>query len=108
MSWAQPGQLALLADPLDVRFAEYHQANPHVYGALVDLAREWKAAGNDTCAMGMLFERLRWEYGVHGTGDQFALNASYRSRYSRLIEANEPDLTGFFTKRRLHSESDYA
>lgn len=107
-TWAEPQQLALLADPLDVRFAEYHQANPHVYAALVNLARQWKSAGHSTCAMGMLFELLRWEEGVSGVGDQFALNASYRSRYSRLIEANEPDLLDFFTKRRLHSESEYA
>ena len=103
-TWAEPKQLALLEDPLDVRFAEFHQANPHVYAALVDLARQWKAAGNDTCGMGMLFEQLRWFHGIRGHGDQFALNSSYRSRYSRLIEANEPDLTGLFTKRQLRTD----
>lgn len=99
-TWADR-QLSLLEDPLDVRFAEYHHTNPHVYAALVELAREWKAAGNQVCSMDLLFNRLRWDFGLRGDGDQFALNNSYRSRYSRLIEANEHDLVGFFTKRRL-------
>ncbi len=108
MTWASHGQLSLLEDPLDVRFAQWHQDNPHVYAALVILAREWKAAGNDVCSMDLLFNRLRWDYGLRGEGDQFALNNSYRSRYSRLIEANERDLIGFFTKRRLATDWDAA
>jgi len=108
MTWAAPKQLALLADPIDERFAAFHHGNPHVYAALVELAREWKSAGNSVCSMDLLFNRLRWDFGVRGDGDQFALNNSYRSRYSRLIEANEADLVGFFTKRRLAADWDAA
>ena len=104
MTWAQPQQLALLADPLDVRFAEYHQANPHIYDAIVDLCREWKAAGHDRIGIGMVFEILRWQHGMRATGDDFSVNNTMRSRYARLVMANEPDLVGFFETRSLKSD----
>jgi hypothetical protein len=46
---------------------------------------------------------LRWEW-QGATSDPTAayrLNNNYRSRYVRLIEANEPDLADVFEKREL-------
>jgi len=96
-----PEQLSFLPDAISMNFAKFHQANPHVYRALVNLARAWKDAGHKDCAMDMLFAKLRWDYGIETHGEQFKLNNNYRSMYTRLIEANEPDLTGFITKRPL-------
>lgn len=107
-TWAEPKQLALLADPLDERFNDFHHANPHVYRALVEYARRWKAAGHAACSMKMLFELLRWDVGIATTGDSFVLNNSLTSRYARLIHANEPDLSGFFNTRTLHTDWDAA
>lgn len=100
-------QLELLADPIDVDFAKFHQTYPEIYDQLVTLARQWKAAGNAKCSVGLLWERLRWEYGVRGpsTGTYGpALNNNHRSRYARLIMWNEPDLAGYFDTRTLRSE----
>lgn len=104
-TWAQGRQLALLDDPLDVRFAEFHQANPHVYGRLVEMARDWKAAGYEHGSIAMFYEALRYETGVATHGDQFRLNNSFRSRYARLVEATVPDLIGFFHTRTLGTDA---
>lgn len=103
-TWAEPRQLALLSDPLDVRFVEYHHANPHVYAAIVRMFREWKAAGHERIGIGMVFEVLRWQHGLRAAGDQFAVNNSMRSRYARLVMANEADLAGIFETRTLKSD----
>ena len=99
-------QLSMLQDPIDAAFFEFHAANPHVYDELVRLAHRWKAAGHTGCGMGMLFEVLRWNAGLRTTGDAdgLKLNNNYRSRYARIIQANEPDLVGFFETRALATE----
>lgn len=97
-------QLTLLADPLDVDFAEHHQAHPEIYDELLRLARRWKAAGHTHCSINMLFEIVRYESGlVQRTGDGPALNNNLRSRYARLLMWNEPDLAGLFETRSLRS-----
>jgi hypothetical protein len=106
-AYGQPRQLALLADPIDTRFVEFHHANPHVYAALVSLAHEWQDAGHERCSMDMLFHLLRWQYGIDTRGDQFVLNNNFTSRYARLIAANHPELAGLFATRTLRNE-DYA
>lgn len=97
-------QLALIADPIDIRFVEFHHANPNVYRQLVNLARKWRDAGHDKCSMDMLFHLLRWEYGISTTGDGFRLNDHYTSRYARLIAANEPELADLFNTRAIKSD----
>ena len=97
-------QMALLPDEIEVRFVKFHQDNPKVYETLVELAREWKAAGNDKCSIKMLFEILRWQYGIRTrTAEPFALSNDFTSRYARLIAANEPDLAEMFMFRQLHT-----
>jgi len=95
-------QLTLLPDGIEQRFLAFHHNNPHVYEALVRMARRWKIAGHKTCSIKMLFEVLRWQVGITTSGDDFTLNNSYTSRYARLIAANEPDLADLFQMRQLH------
>lgn len=102
-TWADR-QLSLLEDPLDVRFAEYHQQHPEVYDAIVQLCRDWKAAGHQRIGIGMVVEVLRWQHGLRVAGEQFGIDNSMRSRYARLVMANEPDLIGFFETRTLRSD----
>lgn len=85
------------------RFENFHAANPHVYTALVALARRLKNRGHQRIGMGMLFEVLRWQW-MMGTDDphsEYRLNNNYRSRYARLIMQQEPDLADVFETRRL-------
>ena len=98
-------QLQFFPDPLDEQFVAFHHANPHVYDELVELAREWKRAGNDRGSINMFFEVLRHRDGLSTTSDDgLKLNNSLRSRYARLIAANERDLAEFFELRALASE----
>lgn len=106
-SWSTPKQISLFADPIDEQFVEFHHANPHIYKQLVDLAFIWKNAGHDICSIDLLINKLRWEIGVSSKGNQFAISNNFASRYSRLIEANEPELANFFTKRMLKNSWAY-
>lgn len=103
MIWADQKQLSLLEDPIDARFIKFHHENPHVYQQLLALALQWKAAGHDKCSMDLLINKLRWEIGITTRGEQFQISNDFTSRYSRLLEANEPALAGFFTKRMLRT-----
>jgi hypothetical protein len=91
------------APTIEERFQAFHQANPWVYRALVTLARRRTAVGIRRIGIGMLFEVLRWEWQGATTDPNaaFKLNNSYRSRYARLIAANEPDLADVFEQREL-------
>ena len=98
-------QTTLFPDPIDMRFVEFHHANPQVYKTLVALARKWAQAGHDKCSIDMLFHLLRWEYGTSTSGDSgFRLNDHFTSRYARLISANEPDLADLFNTRSIRSD----
>lgn len=88
---------------IDDAFKTFHRDNPHVYAMLVKLAREWKTAGHSHCGVKALWERMRWELGLHTTEEAPRLNNVYTSRYARLIEQNEPDLLGLFEMRALRS-----
>lgn len=88
---------------IQANFEHFHKTNPEIYIKLCYLTRQWLAAGNDKIGIGMLFEVLRWDSAVNTVGDTFKLNNNYRSRYVRLIEDQEKDLTGVFHKRTLHT-----
>lgn len=102
MTWAHH-QMTLLENPIDVQFLEFHHAHPEVYQALRDMARDLRRRGEHKAGIGMLFEVLRWNRLMAGIRDEdgFKLNNNYRSRYARLLMANEPDLVGFFETRQL-------
>lgn len=85
-------------------FEEFHALNPDVYVELVTMCRKARAAGYRTIGIGMLWEVLRWNrvFSTEST-DDFKLNNNFRSRYARLIEQREPDLSDVFELRELHS-----
>ena len=87
-------------------FEEFHAANPHVYDALVRLARQCRARGRRRVGIELLFAVLRWEEFMttdDPSQDTFKLNDHYTSRYARLILQREPDLEGIFEVRTLRS-----
>lgn len=90
------------ADSIQRRFLAFHEANPHVYAAIVGYAREAKAAGARRVGMAAIFERLRWDHLIEtGGSGGFRLNDQHTSRYARLVMAQEPDLDGLFEIREL-------
>lgn len=86
---------------IQARFEDFHKKNPHVYNRLVELTREWKASGNKKIGIGMLFEIMRWEKGLTTDNVRFKLSNDFRSRYARLIQVNEPDISTMFNLREL-------
>lgn len=94
---------------LQEQFEEFDKANPHVYRQLVELAKQWKAAGHSKCSIDMLFHHLRWKYGIrtnreYGINtkslDKFKLNDHHTSRYARKIMDENPELAGLFDTRK--------
>lgn len=86
------------------RFLDFHEANPHVYEQLVQLARSARAGGRRRIGIGELFEELRWEDRLATGGDSFKLNNSHRAFYARLIARQESDLSDLFEFRRQRGE----
>lgn len=89
--------------PLSERFAEFHARNPHVFAAIVAVADEWAAAGGTEIGMGAIFERLRWQTGIETSGNPWKLDNSLRSRYTRLVMEQRPDLAHLFHVRELRA-----
>ena len=89
-------------------FFKFHDDNPQVYTALVDMARLIKAKGHRGCGIARLFEALRYNYMINtdASEEPFKLNNNYRAYYSRLIMQREPDLEGFFTTRKSKADED--
>jgi len=82
------------------RFEAFHQANPHVYRALLDIARGIKRQGWRRASISLLFERLRWLRLIQTRGqDRYKLNNNYQPFYARLLTM-EPGLEGFLQTRR--------
>lgn len=92
-------------DHIQLAFERFHFDNPHVYRKLKQFALEVRSTGRTKYSIDGLFERLRWFYEIETQGgDPFKLNNNYRSRYARLLMANEPTLKGFFETRVTATE----
>lgn len=94
------------AGPLDQKFWEYHQENPHVYELFKNFTRAARAAGYNNYSAKAIFERVRWHMSIE-TKDEtgFKLNNNYTSRYARLMEQEHPEYAGFFHKRTMKTST---
>ena len=95
-------QLALFPrTDTDARFRAFHEANPHVYARLVELAREARRAGVERLGMRMLWERLRWDARLRTVRgeDEWKLNNDLAPSFARMLMSREPDLRGLFETR---------
>lgn len=106
MNDALPPLLAILAagrrPTIDERFRTFHADNPHVYSTLVTLGKDWRSRFPEAeCSIAMLYEVARWQVSMQTSGDPFKLNNDFRSRYARLIMAQEPEMAKIFETRRM-------
>ena len=95
-------QLNLFDTPADRAFKDYHEENPQVYEGFKSLVRRARDRGFEHYGAKALFEVLRFETGITGTG-QFKINNNYVSRYARMYKREHPGLKGFFEMRKLKS-----
>lgn len=84
---------------MNERFTIFHEANPHVYDHFSRFTKQAIDAGMKKLGVSFIFERMRWESMIVTNGDPYKLNNSYRSYYSRMFEAKNPEYAGLFTKR---------
>lgn len=105
--WAPIASLEPIAnETIQQRFSRFHSANPHVYAALVNIARRMMKAGCSRIGIKQLYEIMRWErllYAQANVGDDRKLNNDYTAYYAREIMAKEADLTDAFEIRRLRA-----
>ena len=84
---------------IEESFGLFHQANPHIYRLLRQMALEYKLSGHARCGMKMLWEALRYSSGVQTRGEPYKLNNNYTALYARLLMRQERQLRGFFEVR---------
>ena len=89
---------------IEHRFRAFHRRHPEVYATLVRKALALKDRGFAKYGIKALIEVTRWHMAIkRGPEDDFKINNDFASRYARLIDAQEPELAGFFTMRGLTS-----
>jgi hypothetical protein len=90
---------------IDQRFRDFHAENPGVYDELVKMARQVLARGYTRIGIELIWSGYRWNRMLRTTPDEygFKLNDHFRSRYARLIMAQEPDLADLFHIRTLRT-----
>ena len=85
-------------------FELFHPQNPHVYEALLTVAlaevRESVRKGTRKPRFTRIWEEVRDQLKRRTTGDDKLMNNNFRSLYSRLIMASEPELAGAWEIRR--------
>lgn len=91
-------------ETIAARFDSFHALNPHVYVAIVSLARELRRQGWAKAGMKQIFEQLRWRFAVATRGDAWRMNNNYTAHYARLVMSREPDLAGFFETRERKTD----
>lgn len=84
------------------RFEEFHRENPHVLAELVAIALEAKRSGQyeGGWSISGAYEVARYR-SLQTTGKPFKLSNDFRSRYSRKIMDEIPELEGFFRLREI-------
>lgn len=86
------------------RFERFHARNPHVYAALVTIARRMVKAGRTRIGIKQLYEVLRADRLIYcSSDDAFKLDNNYTAYYAREIMANESDLEGLFETRKIRA-----
>jgi len=88
---------------IEESFGLFHQANPHIYRLLRQMAMEYRRSGHSRCGMKMLWEALRYSSAVQTRGEPYKLNNNYTALYARLLMRQEPELAGFFELRERRS-----
>ena len=92
------------AEQLDSEFIQFLRDNPTVYPKFRLLAVKLKAKGIDRWGAKAIWEVLRYEMALKSvtSGEKYALNNNFTSRFARKLMIEEPDeFAGFFETRTL-------
>ena len=89
---------------LDAEFDRFLAENPDVYRRFRTIAVKLKAKGFNRWGAKAIWEVLRYEMALKSvtTGEKYALNNNFTSRFARKLMDEEPeDFAGFFETRTL-------
>lgn len=89
---------------LDAECDRFIAENPQIWRQFRLLAVKLKAKGIDRWGAKAIWEVLRFELALKAqtTGEKFALNNNYTSRFARKLMEEEPEeFAGFFETRTL-------
>ena len=87
------------------RFLAFHNANPHVYAELRNLALGLKRRGHKKIGIAMLFEQMRWQWYQRTTDvSGFKLCNNHAAYYARMLMRNEPELKDFFAVKAIKED----
>ena len=92
------------AEQLDSEFIQFLRDNPTIYPKFRMLAVKLKAKGIDRWGAKAIWEVLRYEMAMKSvtSGEKYALNNNYTSRFARKLMTEEADdFAGFFETRTL-------
>jgi hypothetical protein len=106
MTVYQPSLPLLEPDALELRFAEFHRENPHVYRAFERFACEALRSGHRVGAKA-IWERMRWHLFMEtseGRDGGYRLNNNLTAYYARELMRRRPEFAGFFEIRRVRGE----
>jgi len=90
-------------ETIDERFAAFHATHPEVLREIIALAEDAARAGRQRLSMKLLVEVVRWYRFVQHGDEEFKVNNSFTSRYTRLLQEERPDLAPMFATRELRS-----
>ncbi|MFI6088473.1 hypothetical protein [Streptomyces sp. NPDC051218] len=85
------------------RFEAFNELNPWILRHLENLTADCMERGLTRIGIGMLFEVLRWQYGIATRGEPWKLNNDFRSRYARCLIAMHPEWSNLFETRKIHT-----
>jgi len=92
-------------DEMKAQCQAYHKNHPEVWDLFVRFSKEIISKGYANYSVNAIFERIRWEMDVGGSGDsEFKINNNFRPLYARRFMKMYPDHDGFFRTRKQTSE----
>ena len=93
-------QLSLsLPSASERRFWDFCERNPHILGALEDLALELYAAGAKRIGVKAMWEKLRMDAAVRTDSRDWKLNNTYTAPMARMLIAFHPELASVIETR---------
>lgn len=83
------------------KFLKYHHANPHVYKAFCQLAKQWKDKGKSKCSAALLGNVLRWQCSLETQSDDFKISNDWLPIYARILAFKDITYLDFFDFKGL-------
>jgi hypothetical protein len=81
-------------------FTVYHNENPQIYKAFVEVAHQAKKKGFKNYSSKGIFELIRWHSAVSAK-EHLKVNNNYHAYYARKMMQEFPEFDGFFRLRAV-------